>query len=72
LAGVSPRATIALHRASRANAWLAGRDAVEPDDVRAVAPAVLRHRLLRSYRAEAEGLDADTLVAALLDQVAIG
>ncbi len=72
LAGVSPRATIALHRASRAHAWLAGRNAVEPDDVRAVAPAVLRHRLLLSYSAQADGLDADTLVAALLAQVAIG
>ncbi len=72
LAGVSPRATIALHRASRAHAWLAGRSAVEPDDVRAVAPAVLRHRLLLSYRAQAEGLDADSVVAALLAQVAIG
>jgi len=72
LAGVSPRATIALHRASRAHAWLAGRAAVEPDDIRAVAPAVLRHRLLLSYRAQAEALDADSIVAALLAQVAIG
>jgi len=72
LAGVSPRATLALHRASRAHAWLDGREAVLPDDVRAVAPAVLRHRLLLSYRAQAGGVDVDSLVEALLAQVAIG
>jgi MoxR-like ATPase len=67
--GASPRGSIALERCARARAWLAGRDFVTPDDVRAVAPDVLRHRVLPSYEATAEGWDGGRLVAALLDRV---
>ena len=67
--GASPRGSIALERCARARAWLAGRDFVTPDDVRAIAPDVLRHRVLPSYEATAEGWDGDKLVAALLDVV---
>ena len=64
--GASPRGSIALERCARARAWLAGRDFVTPEDVRAVAADVLRHRLLPSYEATAEGWDGDRLVAELL------
>ena len=67
--GASPRGSIALERCARAVAWLAGRDFVTPDDVRAVAPDVLRHRILPSYEATAEGWDGERLVQALLDRV---
>ncbi|KRG64679.1 ATPase AAA [Stenotrophomonas humi] len=67
--GASPRGSIALERCARARAWLAGRDFVTPDDIRAVAPDVLRHRVLPSYEAAAEGWDGERLVAALLDRV---
>ena len=67
--GVSPRATIALDRCSRAYAWLAGRDFVSPDDVQAVLPDVFRHRLLLSFEAEASGVDSDGVIAELLRQV---
>ena len=61
--GASPRGSIALERCARAHAWLAGRDFVTPDDVRAIAPDVLRHRVLPSYEATAEGWDGERLVA---------
>ncbi|GAB3342068.1 AAA family ATPase [Marilutibacter aestuarii] len=67
--GASPRGSIALERCARAHAWLAGRDYVTPDDVRKVAPDVLRHRVLPSYEATAEGWDGGRLVDALLEQV---
>jgi MoxR-like ATPase len=67
--GASPRGSIALERCARARAWLAGRDFVTPEDIRAVAPDVLRHRVLPSYEATAEGWDGEKLVAALLDKV---
>jgi MoxR-like ATPase len=67
--GASPRGSIALERCARAHAWLAGRDFVTPDDVRAIAPDVLRHRILPSYEATAEGWDGDRLVTELLRQV---
>lgn len=67
--GVSPRATIALDRCSRAHAWLAGRDYVTPEDVQAMAFPVLRHRLLRSYHAQAEGVTANQIVAHLISLV---
>jgi MoxR-like ATPases len=67
--GASPRGSIALERCARARAWLAGRDYLTPEDIRAVAPDVLRHRVLPSYEALAEGWDGDRLVSALLEQV---
>ncbi|WP_411851984.1 AAA family ATPase [Stenotrophomonas sp. LGBM10] len=67
--GASPRGSIALERCARARAWLAGRDFVTPEDVRSVAPDVLRHRVLPSYEATAEGWDGDRLVAELLARV---
>ncbi|RPE74817.1 AAA family ATPase [Vulcaniibacterium tengchongense] len=67
--GASPRGSIALERCARARAWLGGRDFVTPDDVRAVAPDVLRHRILPSYEATAEGWDGERLVAELLQRV---
>jgi MoxR-like ATPase len=67
--GASPRGSIALERCARARAWLAGRDFVTPEDIRAIAPDVLRHRVLPSYEATAEGWDGEKLVAALLDRV---
>ncbi|MFA0147170.1 AAA family ATPase [Vibrio lentus] len=67
--GVSPRATIALDRCARAQAWLAGRDYVTPQDVQAMAFPVLRHRLLRSYHAQAEGVTANQVIAHLISLV---
>ena len=67
--GVSPRATIALDRCARAHAWLAGRDYVTPQDVQAMAFPVLRHRLLRSYHAQAEGITANQVIAHLISLV---
>jgi MoxR-like ATPase len=68
--GASPRATIALDRCSRALAWLNGRDFVTPDDVRAVAHDVLRHRLILSFEAEAGGVTANQVIDSLLESVA--
>jgi MoxR-like ATPase len=70
--GSSPRASIALHRAARAEAWYRERDHVLPEDVRTVAPAVLRHRLMLSYDALADGIDSDQVVKELLALVAAG
>ncbi|MCR6497319.1 MoxR family ATPase [Thermomonas sp. S9] len=67
--GASPRGSIALERCARARAWLAGRDFVTPEDVRAVAPDVLRHRVLPSFEATAEGWDGARLVEELLQRV---
>lgn len=67
--GVSPRATIALDRCARAHAWLSGRDFVSPEDVQAMAFPVLRHRLLLSYQAQAEGITSNRVIAELLAQV---
>ncbi len=69
--GASPRATIALAQAARASAFLDGRAFVTPQDIKAIAPDVLRHRLNPSYEAEAEGLDADALVGRLLEHVVV-
>ena len=67
--GASPRATIALAQASRAHAFLRGRAFVTPDDVKAIAPDVLRHRVLTSFEADAEGVNSDTIVERLLAAV---
>jgi MoxR-like ATPase len=67
--GASPRGSIALERCARARAWLQGRDFVTPEDIRAIAPDVLRHRVLPSYEATAEGWDGERLVAELLGKV---
>ncbi|NRF23575.1 MoxR family ATPase [Vibrio coralliilyticus] len=67
--GVSPRATIALDRCARAHAWLSGRDYVSPEDVQAMAFPVLRHRILLSYQAQAEGISANQVVNRLLSLV---
>ena len=67
--GSSPRGAIGLERASRAVAWLLGRDYVTPEDVQSIAPEVLRHRVLLDYAAEAEGNTASGLIAELLSRV---
>ncbi|HIQ40976.1 MAG TPA: AAA family ATPase [Sulfurivirga caldicuralii] len=69
--GVSPRATLALARAARAHAWLNGQSFVSPEDVQAVAADVLRHRLLLTFEAEAEGMDADAVIERLLQIVPV-
>jgi len=69
--GVSPRATISLERCARARAWLHERDFVSPEDIQAVAPNVLRHRLLLSYQAQAEGVSRDQVINHILTQVAV-
>jgi MoxR-like ATPase len=67
--GASPRATIALDRCARARAWLDQRDYVSPDDIHAMIHDVMRHRVLLSYEAEADGVTVDQLVDRLLDRV---
>lgn len=67
--GASPRATIALDRCARALAWLNGKSYVTPDDIRAVAHDVLRHRLIRSFEAEANGISVNQVIDQLLRQV---
>ncbi len=67
----SPRATIALDRCARAHAWLAGKDYVSPEDIQAIAPDVLRHRILLSFEAEANGVTTDQVVSELLSCVAV-
>jgi MoxR-like ATPase len=69
--GASPRATIALDRCARAYAWLQGKDYVSPDDVQAVGFDVLRHRILVSFEAEAEGITADSIIGELLRLVPV-
>ena len=64
--GASPRATIALDRCARAYAWLQGKDYVSPEDVQAMAYDVLRHRILISFEAEAEGVTPDGVIGDLL------
>lgn len=69
--GASPRATIALDRCSKAHAWLAGRDYVIPEDIHIIAHDVLRHRILLSFEAEAEGISSDEFIDSLLRLVAV-
>ena len=70
--GASPRASIALDRCARAHAWLRGADFVTPDDVQAVLGDVLRHRLILSFEAEANGVDADRAIREIQEQVPVG
>lgn len=69
--GASPRATIAIDRCARAHAWLNQRDFVSPDDIQAVAHDCLRHRLILSYEAEADGITPDKTIDELLARVAV-
>jgi MoxR-like ATPase len=69
--GASPRGTIGLDKCSRAYAWLQGRDYVRPDDVQAIAHDVLRHRLILSYDAQADGVKADQVINKVIELVAV-
>ncbi|MEM1080129.1 MAG: MoxR family ATPase [Pseudomonadota bacterium] len=69
--GASPRASLALDRCGRTHAWLQGRDYVDPEDVRAIATDVLRHRLTLTYQAQGDNISADAVVAELIAQVAL-
>ncbi len=69
--GASPRATIALDRCAKAHAWLNQRDYVTPEDVHVIAHDVLRHRILLTFEAEAEGVSTDDFIDELLRQVAL-
>jgi MoxR-like ATPase len=69
--GASPRGTIGLDKCSRAYAWLKGRDYVRPDDVQAIAHDVLRHRILLSYDAQAEGIKANQVISKIIELVAV-
>ena len=67
--GASPRATFALDRAAKINAWLAGRDFVTPEDIHAVIYDILRHRIILSFEAQAEGVTSDDIIGRLLNLV---
>ncbi len=69
--GSSPRASIALDKCSRAHAWMQGKDFVDPDDVRSIIHAVLRHRLVLTYEAVAEGITSDLVIDEIVKQVAV-
>ncbi|MFQ3323961.1 MAG: MoxR-like ATPase [Pseudomonadales bacterium] len=69
--GSSPRASTGLDKAARAHAWLEGKGFVDPDDVRAVVVEVLRHRLVLSYEAIAEGISSDDVIKEIIKQVAV-
>ena len=69
--GASPRACMGIDRAARAHAWLAGRDFVGPEDIQAIAFDVLRHRLVLSFEAEADGVDANSVIERVLDGVGV-
>ena len=69
--GVSPRGTVALTQAARATAFLDGRGYVTPHDIKSVAMNVLRHRLITTYEAEAEGISSEELIQRVLDTVPV-
>lgn len=69
--GASPRASIALDRCARARAWLAGRDYVAPEDIQTMAYDVMRHRLILTYEAEADGITPDKLIDELISRIAV-
>lgn len=69
--GASPRGGLGLDKCSRAYAWLNGRDHVTPDDVRAIIHDVLRHRIMLSYEANADGITADRVIDEIVKRVAV-
>jgi MoxR-like ATPase len=69
--GASPRATIYLAQAAKAHAYIEGRNYVTPDDVKAIARDVLRHRVIITYEAEAEELTSDRIIERILEGVAV-
>ncbi|MCF7970099.1 MAG: MoxR family ATPase [Methylococcaceae bacterium] len=69
--GASPRASIALDRCARAKAWLNGKDYVGPEDIQELAYDVLRHRIILSYEAEAEGITSDYFIQQLIARIAV-
>jgi MoxR-like ATPase len=69
--GASPRASMGIDRAARAHAWLAGRDYVGPEDIQGVASDVLRHRIVLSFEAEADGVSENSIIDRLLDGVGV-
>ena len=71
LYGASPRASMGIDRAARAHAWLEGRDYVGPEDIQAIAPDVLRHRIVLSFEAEADGIDTNSVIQRVLDGVGV-
>ena len=71
VAGASPRASIALLRASSAMAYIHGRDHVTPDDIIDIAPDVLRHRIIPSYAARAANIDSDSIIQTLIEKVPV-
>ena len=71
LYGASPRACMGIDRAARARAWLKGSDFVAPEDIQDVAFDVLRHRLVLSFEAEADGVDPNSIIEGVLDGVGV-
>ena len=69
LYGASPRATIALDRCARINAWIDGRDFVTPEDIHAVLYDILRHRIILSFEAQAEGITTDDVIQKIVQNV---
>jgi len=69
--GASPRASMGIDRAARAHAWLSGRDYVGPEDIQGVASDVLRHRIVLSFEAEADGVSENSIIERLLDGVGV-
>ena len=69
--GASPRACMGIDRSARAHAWLKGRDYVGPEDIQEVAADVLRHRLVLSFEAEADGIEPDSIIQGVLDGVGV-
>ncbi len=69
--GASPRASMGIDRAARAHAWLSGRDYVGPEDIQAIATDVLRHRLVLSFEAEADGVNENSIIERILDGVGV-
>ncbi|MDG1712459.1 MAG: MoxR family ATPase, partial [Woeseiaceae bacterium] len=71
LYGASPRACMGIDRAARACAWLKGKDFVGPEDIQEVAPDILRHRLVLSFEAEADGITSNQIIAKLLNNIGV-